>query len=117
MPIIKSAKKRIRSSERKHAVNQLQRVGSKTAVRLATIAVSTKQQDAGKLAMVAVSKVDRAAQKGAIHPNKAARLKSRLAAKLKTAAIKPETATAKTRSAATKATAKKATAKKPAAKK
>lgn len=108
MPLIKSAKKRVRVAQRKNSINQLQRVGSKTAVRTATNAVTSKTDDAAKLANQAVSKLDRAAQKGAIHPNKAARLKSRLAAKMKVADVKP---------AATTKTAKAKPAKKAAAKK
>lgn len=116
MPLIKSAKKRVRTAERKHGINQLQRVGSKTAIRQATIAAQAKTDDAAKLAGLAISKLDRAAQKGAIHKNKASRLKSRLAAKLKAAAIKPAAATVK-KTAVKKTSTKKAAVKKPAAKK
>lgn len=113
MPLIKSAKKRVRISEHKHSINLLQRVGAKTAVRLASNAASSGSDDAGKLANVAVSRLDRAAAKGVIHKNKAARLKSRLAAKLKTAGASTETAP----KAKAKAIGKKAATKKPAAKK
>jgi small subunit ribosomal protein S20 len=128
MPLIKSAKKRVRVSERKHHTNQLQRAGAKTAVRLATNATLSNDPEASKLAAVAVSRLDRAAQKHVIHPNKAARLKSRLAAKLKTAGIaaftpseKPAKDTTATKAAPKKTSAKasstKTAAKKPAAKK
>jgi small subunit ribosomal protein S20 len=116
MPLIKSAKKRVRVSERKHAVNLLQRAGAKTAVRLATNATASGSDEAAKLASVAVSRLDRAAAKGVIHKNKAARLKSRLAAKLKNSGTSTEVF-AKAKAAAPKAAAKKAPAKKTAAKK
>jgi small subunit ribosomal protein S20 len=95
MPIIKSAKKRVRTADRKHSINQLQRVGAKTAVRVAAVAITAKGQDAAKSASLAASKLDRAAQKGVIHKNKAARLKSRLATKLKTAGITAHAGTTK----------------------
>lgn len=83
MPLIKSAKKRVRVSERKSEVNTKHRSGSKTAVRTATRAIAAERADSPALVQQAASRLDRAAQKGAIHPNKAARLKSRLVAKLK----------------------------------
>jgi small subunit ribosomal protein S20 len=119
MPLIKSAKKRVRVSSRKSSINQLQRVGAKTATRLATNAVAASQPDATTLFKVAVSRLDTAAQKGVIHKNKAARLKSRLAAKLKAAGIPAMSPEAKPKAVkpAAKTTPKKAPAKKPAAKK
>jgi small subunit ribosomal protein S20 len=120
MPLIKSAKKRVRVAARKQKINQIQRIGAKTAVRLATNAVAIKDDQAGKLATIAGSRLDRAAQKGTIHPNKASRLKSRLAAKLKAASIAPQAAAPKAPKAAksatpkTKAAAKKTATKKPA---
>ena len=83
MPLIKSAKKRVRVAETKAAVNKLHRSGSKTAVRATTRAIAAGSQEAQILFQQAVSRLDRAAGKGSIHANKAARLKSRLAARLK----------------------------------
>ena len=83
MPLIKSAKKRVKVAQAKAVVNQLHRSGSKTAVRSANRAVAGGGQEAAILVAKAASRLDRAAAKGAIHANKAARLKSRLAAKLK----------------------------------
>ena len=113
MPLIKSAKKRVRVSAHKSAVNRPHRAGSKTAVRNATRAIEANNQEAGILVTQAVSRLDRAAAKGAIHTNKAARLKSRLAAKLK--AISKDAP--KADKAEAKPAAKKTAAKKPAAKK
>jgi small subunit ribosomal protein S20 len=76
MPIIKSAKKRVRSSERKHTANLEHKKKMKTAVKAAG---TTKTAEAlGK----AYQALDRAAKRGVIHRNKAARTKSRLANKL-----------------------------------
>lgn len=109
MPLIKSARKRVRVSTRKSEINQLHRSGSKTAVRSASRAISAEAKDAAELGYQAASRLDRAASKGAIHRNKAARQKSRLAARLKATGIKPAAAQPKT---ATKPAAKKAPAKK-----
>jgi small subunit ribosomal protein S20 len=83
MPLIKSAKKRVRTSARREQVNLLHRSGSKTAVRTATRAIAANQTEAADLTKLAVSRLDRATSKGSIKKNKAARLKSRLTSKLK----------------------------------
>ena len=114
MPLIKSAKKRVKVAQTKAAVNQLHRSGSKTAVRSANRAIANGGQEAPILAAKAASRLDRAASKGSIHPNKAARLKSRLAAKLKASGAETSKPAA-TKKATAKAAAKpKATAAKPA---
>lgn len=66
-------------------------------------AVSTVDETATS---VVESAYDKAANKGIIHPNKAARKKSRLARAIKAAASAPAKAT-KTKSKSTKSTAKK----------
>ena len=77
----KSSEKRIRSNERKHMRNQMYRSRVKTMVRKAEDAIFGGQpsEDAIRLAM---STLDKAAVKGIIHKNNAARRKSRLAKKL-----------------------------------
>jgi len=77
----KSSEKRIRSNERKHMRNQMYRSRVKTMVRKAEDAIFGGQpsEDAIRLAM---STLDKAAVKGIIHKNNAARRKSRLAQKL-----------------------------------
>ena len=77
----KSAQKRIRSNERKHLRNQMYRSRVKTLVRKAeeTIFAGDPSEDAIRTAM---STLDKAAVKGIIHKNNAARRKSRLAKKL-----------------------------------
>lgn len=122
MPIIKSAKKRVRVSQAKSQINTLHRSGVKTAVRSANRAIEAATVEAEVLVRRAASRLDRAASKGAIHRNKAARLKSRLSAKLKQSGVASEAKVSKktadtAKPAAKKAAAKKTTTKKTAAKK
>lgn len=74
MPNIKSAKKDLRKSRAAAIRNRAQRSALRTAVRKAH---TTAAADTDRLA--AVSLLDRAARKGLIHRNTAARQKSRLA--------------------------------------
>lgn len=76
MPRIKSAKKRMRQSIEARDRNRAQRSQLRTAVKKARTAAG--DQAAGSLA-AAEKTLDRAARKRLIHPNAAARLKSRLA--------------------------------------
>jgi small subunit ribosomal protein S20 len=77
----KSSEKRIRSNERRHLRNQMYRSRVKTMIRKAEEAIFGGQpsDEAIRLAM---STLDKAAVKGIIHKNNAARRKSRLAQKL-----------------------------------
>jgi ribosomal protein S20 len=107
MPIIKSAKKRVKVA-RKAAVRN-----SKTK-RSLKVSLKAFAKKAGNDTHASVqSNIDKAAKKGLIHKNKAARLKKQAAAKAKAAGVKPGVA----KKAATKTAAKPAAAKKPAAKK
>ena len=74
-----SAIKRIRSSERRRRINQVHRSRARTYVKRAQKLIAAGQIEEGE-AMVqqATSALDKAAQKGVIHKNKAARSKSRL---------------------------------------
>jgi len=78
-----SGLKRVRSSERRHEVLGPRRAAAKTLVRSA-IDVATNPGDGDPQAslIAALSALDRAAKTGAIHPNAAARRKSRLAIKV-----------------------------------
>ena len=79
MANIKSALKRIRSSERKRMRNKPVRTALKTYVKMANTRVATADIDESADAVVrAISALDKAANKGVIHPNQAARRKSRL---------------------------------------
>ncbi|MBL8058277.1 MAG: 30S ribosomal protein S20 [Anaerolineales bacterium] len=74
-----SAQKRIRSNARKRAVNQKSRSRTRSAVRGAREALDAPLADTSRPAvMAAVSALDKAAEKGVVHKNNAARRKSRL---------------------------------------
>jgi small subunit ribosomal protein S20 len=76
---IKSAIKRIRSSERKRKINQVHRSRARTYVKnTRKLIASGELQEAEVMAHRAISALDKAAQKGVIHKNNAARRKSRL---------------------------------------
>jgi small subunit ribosomal protein S20 len=76
---IKSAIKRIRSSARKQEHNRILRGRARTATKKARLALGEdKPQDAQTAIKLATSELDRAAGKGVIHKNNAARRKSRL---------------------------------------
>jgi small subunit ribosomal protein S20 len=82
-----SAQKRIRSNERKRVRNRIIRSRARTAVNSARTASSGAT---GAVAVKkAVSELDRAAAKGVIHKNNAARRKSRLMKQLRTAKASP----------------------------
>ena len=103
----KSAEKRIRSNEQKRQRNQMYRSRVKTMIRKAEQLIFSGQasEDAVK---AAISTLDKAAVKGIIHKNNAARRKSRLMKKLNTyvpaaaAAAKPGKKAATTKRAAAK---------------
>jgi small subunit ribosomal protein S20 len=81
MPNIASAKKNMRKSRAAQVRNRSQRSALRTALK--------KAHGEGVTAQVAVSAVtllDRAARKGLVHKNSAARLKSRIARKAAQAA-------------------------------
>lgn len=110
MPIIKSAKKRVKVSNKAAVRNSKTKRSLKTALKSFRVAVSSSAKDASKKHSKVQSELDKAAKKGVIHKNKASRLKKQVA---KTA----KTSTAKAPTAKKKAPVKKTTAKKPAAKK
>ncbi len=74
MPNIKSAKKDLRKSRAAAIRNRAQRSALRTAVKKAHLGDSAANDH-----LAAVSLLDRAARKGLIHRNTAARQKSRLA--------------------------------------
>ena len=71
-----SAIKRVRSNNRKRLRNRIIRTSARSAVKTARSAANPTEARAATLA--AVSTLDKAAQKGAIHKRNAARRKSRL---------------------------------------
>jgi len=81
VPRIKSAKKAMRQARAHYARNRTQRSALRTALKRVRAAASADQ--GAQAYKVAVRLLDRAARKGIIHPNNAARHKSRLAAAVK----------------------------------
>ena len=108
MPIIRSAKKRVRTSAKAAVRNSKTKRGLKGALKAFHNAVTGSSKEVRKLESKAHSELDRAAKKGVMHKNKVARKKSQLARAGKAAASAPVKA---------KAPAKKPAAKKSAAKK
>jgi ribosomal protein S20 len=83
MPNIKSAIKRVKTSEKRRALNASQKSALRSAVKIADQAIAGTDAEAAKAALiVATKKLDKAVTKGLIHKNAAARKKSRLAKKL-----------------------------------
>jgi small subunit ribosomal protein S20 len=83
VPNIKSAIKRVKTSEKRRARNQSQKSALRTAIKAAENAIAAADLEAAKAAVAFASKkLDKAVTKGLIHKNKAARKKSRLAHKL-----------------------------------
>lgn len=79
MANIKSALKRIRQDEKRRARNRVIRSRTRTFVRNAKQAIAEgNSTEAAKAVQQAISALDKAAQKGVIHRNNAARRKSRL---------------------------------------
>ena len=124
MPIIKSAKKRVRVARKAAVRNSKTKRTLRGALKLFGRKASSSSH------AKAQSAVDTAVKKGVMHKNKAARVKKRMAAKSKAAGVKPEARAKKAvapkpatkkaapaKKATTKAPAKKAAAKKPVAKK
>jgi small subunit ribosomal protein S20 len=99
MPIIKSAKKRVRTSNKAAIRN------SKTKRSLRSALKNFANKPSSKTHSSVYSEIDKAAKKGVIHKNKAARLKRRAAAKAKSSGTTTKKAPAK--KTATKKTTKK----------
>ena len=83
MPVTKSAQKEIPVTERRRLRNKSVRSLCKTNITKAERLISSGELEAAQKAVVAaISSLDKAAEKGIIHPNNAARRKSRLMQKL-----------------------------------
>ena len=81
------AKKRVRQSEKARAHNASQRSAMRTAVKKLLRTIEGGDKSAMQTVFIeASSALDRAARKGLIHKNKAARLKSLLSARIKAVA-------------------------------
>jgi len=79
---IKSQIKRNRQNEARRVRNKAVRSELKTRTKVAVAAADAGAEDADELARQAVKRLDKAASKGVIHKNQAARRKSRLAKRL-----------------------------------
>lgn len=120
MPIIKSAKKRVKVAAKATTRNVKTKRTLKTAVKAFHAAVKGKSKTTKKAHSKAQSAIDVAAKKKVMSKKRASRKKSQLAKAAKAAAGVTKTATKKTtvkKPAVKKAAPKKAVAKKPAAKK
>lgn len=79
----KSALKRIRSNERKRQRNRVWRSRARTEIKKARTAIETGEVEQARAATVeAIRTLDKAANKGILHPNNAARRKARLMKRL-----------------------------------
>jgi small subunit ribosomal protein S20 len=80
---IKSQIKRNRQNEKRRVHNRVYRGAARTLVNKALVAVDAGNKDTATAAIkLAISQLDKAAQKGIIHLNNAARRKSRLMKRL-----------------------------------
>ena len=83
MPQTKSAQKEMRAAKKRRLRNKTARSLGKTRITKAESLIFSGELEKGKEAVVAaISSLDKAAEKGIIHPNNAARRKSRLMKKL-----------------------------------
>ena len=83
MPVTKSAKRQARVVERRHQQNKSISSLVKTNITKAEKAIFAGELEVARQAVAtAVTSLDKAAEKGIIHPNNAARRKSRLVKKL-----------------------------------
>ena len=78
MANIKSQIKRDRQNKIRRERNKAARSELKTRTKGALRAAESGAEDMGELLRIAVKRIDKAAAKGIIHPNQAARRKSRL---------------------------------------
>lgn len=75
----RSAAKAHRQSLKRHLRNRAVRSATKTAMKRAVVSIASGDLEAARHEVrAAISTLDRASQKGVLHPNNAARRKSRL---------------------------------------
>ena len=113
MPIIKSARKRVKIAAKARARNAQTKRTMREALKAFSKAVAGgKAAEINEAQRQAISAIDTSVKKAVIHTNKAARIKARMAVQAKAAGAKPTKVAAKK-----SAPVKKPAAKKPAAKK
>jgi small subunit ribosomal protein S20 len=99
---IKSAEKRWRQSLKRRMRNRSVRTAARTQVKTVNRAIAAGEPDEAAL-REAVSALDKAAEKGIIHPNNAARRKSRLMTRFATALTAPAAAATPARASRSRA--------------
>ena len=83
MPNIKSAKKRVKVSKTKTAQNRVVRSSLRTTIKKASLTIENGDKAlASSQYLQAIKSIDKAASKGIIHKNTAARRKSSLTLKM-----------------------------------
>ncbi len=82
MANIKSAIKRNKQNEKRRVRNRVYRGRARTLVTKARVAIEGNGSEAMEATRLAISALDKAAEKGVIHKNNAARRKSRLMKRL-----------------------------------
>ena len=85
MPNITSAKKRVKVIATKTARNKAINSALKTDIKKANAAIESNTDNKAEAVRVAIKAIDKAAAKGVLHKNTAARKKSSLARKLNAA--------------------------------
>jgi len=78
--------KRNRQNERKRVANRVFRGRARTMVAKARVAIAAEQETSTEAVRLAISALDKAAEKGILHKNNVARRKSRLMKRLATLA-------------------------------
>ncbi len=116
MPTTKSVERIVRGSARKHERNKAVRSLAKTTITKAEKLIQKSDPTSKEAVMLAQKTLDKAAEKGVLHPRNAARRKSRLMKKLNKVAATVAAAPAAPAKAAPKKAAAKKVVKKPAAK-
>ena len=107
MPVTKSAKKALRVATRRHEENLMQRSLFKKTIKQVKKAVASGSDQVASLFSQVQSTLDRAAKNNTIHPNKAARLKSRLSKSLTVTAAQPPAKKTTRKTSTTKKSTKK----------
>ena len=87
MPNIKSAKKRVKGSEKKNLRNRMIKSAVRTSVKKLEAAIAADPQTANAQLVVTTSAIDKAASKGVMQKNAANRKKARLAKQLAKATV------------------------------
>ncbi len=90
MANIKSQIKRNRQNEKRRLANKAVRSELRTRVKGAVVAAESGAETAQAAEAIAMKRIDKAANKGVIHKNAAARRKSRLAKRLAAASSTAE---------------------------